>query len=257
MFKKQNRTNIFFLALLVAAIGALFLVDPLSNFLYVFKPIQYVLYPYRFLFVVTFAGSLVAGYLARKNFLFSVLIITSSVIFGLPFTKPYIEIFPFPQTFFDQPQMLGYAIPTKKTMGTAEFLPKSADITFLVNEEKKYMESGVLPQPVIIPAADGTVTSVTKKQQSLMTNVSIKNPTSITISTFFYPGWHATINAKPLTIYADSVGRITAPIPPGNHKIAFSFGRSPVENVGIIISILGIVFFLGSIKKIQTRSIQS
>ncbi len=226
---------------------SLFFVDPLSDIFYAFRPLQYVLYPYRFLFLATFSGSLLTGFLFRKSIIAGVCIIALAVIFGYPFTHPYLEIFPFPALYFSRPQMLGYAVPTLKTMGTAEFLPKTADIGFLVNEEHAYLTNGVLPKKFIVPEGAGTIVAQSIKQESLSATIQANRNLPLTISTLYYPSWRATLDGNSLPVGHDRYGRIVLSIPNGLHSVHLNFSYTTIEVVGMVMSLCGTGLFVASL----------
>lgn len=238
---------LFVYALFGILILSLMFVDPVSYTLYIFKPLRYVLYPYRFLFLATFTGSILTGYLYRKSIPTGICIVILTVLFGYPFAHPGIDVFSFPPSFFQQPQMLGYAIPTLKTMGIAEFLPQTASIDFLVSEEKAYREYGVLPQKFIIPNGSGTIISQSVKPESLSVRINANSEAPLTVSTLYYPNWRATLDGKHIPVSHDREGRITLTVPRGIHSIQLTFGYSTIELVGICFSLLGIVLFAVSL----------
>lgn len=241
--QKLKRTATVPIAVLLTFVFFVLLTDPITNSLYAFRPLDYVLYPYRFLFVATFAGSLLAGFVWKKFSMPAVLFLVVTLLFGIPFTHPYLEIFPFPQAYFAKPQMLGYAVPTLKTMGVAEFLPESASVPFLVSEEKKYLDTGMLPQKFLLPSSTGTVITSHASQESLSANVSATTPTVLTVSTLYYPDWRAAVDGKQIALTRDNVGRMTVPVDRGTHIVTLWFGYSITEIIGIIISVVGMVLF--------------
>lgn len=247
IWTKNRRPQPFIISLLVMTWGSLFFMDPASTSLYVFRPLQYVLYPYRFLFLTTFTGSLLAGYLSKKSYLSGVIIVTLAVLFGLPFTHPYLELFPFPQSYFKKPQLITYAVPTLKNMSIQEYLPATADMNFLMNEEQAYIHTGVLPQKFMLPEGTGQIESQIVKQESLSASLNTNVDTTLTVSTLYYPDWQATIDNRSTPMRHDTFGRITLPIPKGSHQVRLVFGRSVNEKIGIALSLLGIVMFLWTV----------
>ncbi len=244
IFPQKNNLRAIGLAFLGLLALALFLDNPISNIFYIFLPLRYVLYPYRFLFLATFSGSALAGYLFRKSTIAGLCIIILACIFGYPFTHPYLEIFPFPVSYFSQPQMLNVAVPTLKNMGTEEFLPATADVKFLNEEEQKYLTTGILPKKFILPADSGTISAQTIRQESLSAAVHTTRNVTLTVSTLYYPGWRATIDGKSVPVSHDQYGRITVSVPVGVHAVKLYFGFSAIEIAGIAISLIGIVFFV-------------
>ncbi|MBU1327127.1 hypothetical protein KKB64_04655 [Patescibacteria group bacterium] len=242
--RTRKQMNPFVLSVLGILMLSLFFVDPLSDVFYAFRPLQYVLYPYRFLFLATFAGSLIAGCLLRKHLLVGIFFVIVTVMAGYPFAHPYMDIFLFPRSFFSQPQMLGFAVPTLKTMGIAEFLPATADINFLVNEEQRYLTQGTLPEKFILPPDSGSVVRSSVKQESLSATIQAGRNLRLTVSTLYYPNWTASIDGKHVPISHDTFGRITLDVPAGTHDIRLRFGYSTIEKLGWSISAAGIVLFL-------------
>ena len=140
--------------------------------------------------------------------------------------------------------MLGFAVPTLKTMGIAEFLPLSADINFLVREEQKFLNQGIVPEKIILPPDSGSILRSSVKQESLQLTIVANHPLVLTVSTLYYPNWNASLDGKSIPVTHDTFGRITLNVPLGSHNILLRFGYSAMEKLGLSISVVGIILFL-------------
>lgn len=250
VISSTSRNNIFppiAIMLLSILIASLFFVDPVSSVWYAFRPFQYALYPYRFLFLATFAGSVLAGYVSKKSFLSGICIITLSVLCGYPFAHPTLDVFSFPTSFFIQPQMLTYASPTLKNMGVEEFVPKGADVQFIGQAEQAYLTQRVLPQKFIIPEGAGSIGISEIKDESLSATINANQTLPLTISTFYYPNWKASVDGTTVPVSSDRYGRIVLSVPKGTHQIQLHFGYNTTEIVGIMISVAGIVVYIAAL----------
>lgn len=243
VIRKHKSIHPMGITLLGILLASLFFTDPISDMLYVFRPLQYVLYPYRFLFVATFAGSLLAGLLCRRSVSTGLCIIVLAVLFGYPFIHPSLDLFPFPPSYFSQPQMMGYAVPTLKTMGIGEFLPVTADMRFLANEEHRYLTWHIFPDKFLVPEGSATILAHSVRQESLSATVDARHDFPLTVSTLYYPNWQATIDDASVPVGHDQYGRIQLAVPAGMHTIHLSFGYSTIEKIGIAVSLIGIGFF--------------
>lgn len=171
------------------------------------------------------------------------MMIAIAVVFGLPFTKPYTEIFPFPRDFFSGVQLLGYAAPTKKTLGSAEFLPGTADIPLLVETEEAYLNTGAVPKRYIVPDTV-YLTSLHTDPESRTIETFSEKPYTLTLNTMYFPNWRAAIDNTDMPVSQDDYGRITIDIPDGKHTLRLWFGYQPVEIMGITISVIGLILFV-------------
>ena len=60
------------------------------------------------------------------------------------------------------------------------------------------------------------------------------------MSDVFYPGWTATIDDQPTTLYPANFAFRAVLVPPGEHRVAFTF-EPPTWRVGLAISALTVV----------------
>jgi len=233
------------LTFVVIFLFSLYLANYSSNWLWeAISALRYIVYPFRFLFVATFVGSLIVGYISRKNLILAIIFIVFAIVAGRPYTKPYVDIFPFKDNYFQQPQTIFYAPETKKNMATREFLPKWASIKFLEGEEQTYVEIKKLPEKISLPANSGTVIDVKLNQERINALVNAVQDTTLTLNTFYFPNWIAKIDGIDVSVGKDISGRIVLPVTRGEHKIEFVFGKSRVEKIADVISAGGLTLTL-------------
>jgi hypothetical protein len=219
----------------------LFLADPHSNALYGFRPLQYVLYPYRWLFIATFSGSMLAGFVLKKISIPSISFLAIVFVSGYPFIHPDLDTFSFDNSFFFRPQMVNRAYPTKKSMGIAEFLPVKLGLQHIYMIQDNYLARSIpLPKKFEIPFQSGSVTSSKLKQEYMTAHIHTSQKTPLTINTAWYPNWVAKIDGKKTAVIADNVGRIQLEVPKGTHDIVLYFSYSLAEKVGIFVSMIGV-----------------
>jgi len=242
---QASQNDLLIFTFVVILLLSLYLANYSSNWLWeTITVFRFIVYPFRFLFVATFAGSLIVGYISRKNLIVALLFIVLAVVAGRPYTKPYVDIFPFSSSYFKQPQTVFYAPETKKNMATREFLPKWASIKFLEDEEKSYLDTEKLPEKFKLPASNGTVASVKINQEKVSALLHITQDTTLTVNTFYFPNWIAEIDGAKASLGKDISGRIVLPVSHGEHKIDLVFGKSNIEKIADIISTAGLTLLL-------------
>jgi len=71
--------------------------------------------------------------------------------------------------------------------------------------------------------------------------VESPQPFRLTINRFFYPGWRAWLNGKPVEIVPEAEwGRFTFPVPAGRHHLAVRFGETPLRLAADLLSALSL-----------------
>jgi len=72
--------------------------------------------------------------------------------------------------------------------------------------------------------------------------VESPQPFRLTINRFFYPGWRAWVDGKPVEIVPEAEwGRFTFPVPAGRHHIAVRFGETPLRLAADLLSALSLL----------------
>ncbi|HPQ42271.1 MAG TPA: hypothetical protein PLV45_18010, partial [bacterium] len=62
-------------------------------------------------------------------------------------------------------------------------------------------------------------------------------PVPVRVNCLFFPGWHATLDRRPVPLIPDPVtGLMRLDVPPGDHTVEIRFGSTPIRTAGAMIS---------------------
>jgi len=204
---------------------------------------KYIVYPFRLLGPATFLAAIIAGYTAEKK-LFAVLLTVAVLASGYPYTRPKIENFPFDDKYFSQVQLLSNPPGTLKNMAATEFLPKTADLTFIRQVEREYLTSGKLPVKFEFELKAAIKREKVRAEEMALDYESEKN-NLLTINTFYFPNWRAAIDGEKASVDMDSAGRMKLRLPAEKHSLELRFGFSEVEKYAYFLSIIGLIILIG------------
>jgi len=66
-------------------------------------------------------------------------------------------------------------------------------------------------------------------------------PATVEFYTYYYPGWRATVDGHPVTIWqAPPFGLIQLEVPAGEHVVALRFGGTPIRTAGAVLTLLSL-----------------
>jgi hypothetical protein len=233
--------DLFFVGIIFMAFLSLFLSNGLSNAFWNIPFLHYVVYPFRFLFPVTFASAVIAGKFAKKNILISIILIVLSLVSGWPFVHPYVDIFPFPDSYFRQVQPVNNPPYTKKNMATIEFLPKWASLQALNSIEQKYLSNGMLPDKIMFDKSFGSIENQKIASEKIQAGINLNKDASVTINTFYFPNWQASVNGRKIPLTMNSDGLMTLALQKGRNDVELIFALSGLEKAANIISLIGVL----------------
>ena len=258
-FKYQNKNNVnqifFAFMLLLITVICLFLTTKLTASLWDLGILNLILYPYRFLFVATFTGTILFAWLIRKvdSLWFLIILFITIIIFARPYTNPDLDHFNFGNHYFeDTAQPVQFGLWTYKNMGTGEFLPIWVDYNFVQNQHDIFSQTLTLPKKIELDNKYGTIVNQKILSERMFFHLSMKESADININTFYYPNWKAIVNNISTPVNKDSSGRILIRVPKGDVYLSLIFDYSMPERFGFLLSLLGViqlVFFLRALKK--------
>ena len=76
--------------------------------------------------------------------------------------------------------------------------------------------------------------------------VSASQPISLSLRSFYFSGWQATVDGAPANTFASTpLGLLTMSVPPGQHQVTFTLKDTPPQQAGTLISILSALVFAG------------
>lgn len=243
IFKKDIRLAAHYFFFLIVGFAAILLTLPLSHVVWEhMNLLRFIQLPWRFLTIVVFAVSLLAGssvLLFQKvnvRHLFFGLVVVFSII--LPVRYYWFGNF----TAIDQTALInglsGFAF-----LGEGERTPKWIEAPPLA----------VPPQKFQVLQGQGQLSSYGSRSPiDQVVRVSAGGPLLVCFHTFYFPGWRVYIDDQETQIFPNNrYGLILFVVPQGEHALRAVFGLTPVRTAGLIISWMGIVLLLGGIWQVQ------
>ncbi|MBM3283348.1 hypothetical protein FJY90_03770 [Candidatus Gottesmanbacteria bacterium] len=255
--------------ILVILFLSFYLTNHASNWLWSIPPLTYILYPFRFLFVTSFTGAILAGILVshlgtrRNNYhatvrgscagrlgggIAALILVGSALLQGRPYTNPYVDIFPFPDSYFKLRQTINSAPLTRKNMLIREFLPVQVSMQFLEQEEEKYYQEYFQNkqsrrEEAFVSSGDGSIEIINNLSELLQMKLKAKDNVGLTINRFYFPNWQGSIDGKNVSIGKDKEGRMVLAVDKGMHEVTLRFGYSKIEKIANMITFFGLIIF--------------
>lgn len=206
-------------------------------------------YPWRFLVLVTFAASLVAGSLPwmvekvkSDNGLSGVMPLGLTGIGITIALILYIKLF-VPQTILpknaeDYTDQHSLRWVTSKI--SDEYMPRD----FMKPEN----ETEIVKNKLASVDMNATIPVVEEKTQSVFAHVTMPEDGDLLIRTAYFPGWQARVDGEPAEMKAFGRG-ILVRVPRGEHTVLLQLVQTPIETMGNAISISGIVVLIVGIMR--------
>ncbi|MCS7285905.1 MAG: 6-pyruvoyl-tetrahydropterin synthase-related protein [Anaerolineae bacterium] len=232
---KENRGRLAFWALW--SLISLFLTLPASMFIWEKVPLfPLVQFPWRFLALAVVSLSLVGGLLGEllgeREHLLSLLVIISSFEYTLP---QHTELSPRAEKpvavidfELDYPDMRGM------TAWTREF-PKESPLI------EQYLKGETLRKAQIIRGR-GSVIPLRHGGRSEEVEVTAEGEVTLLFYTYYYPGWRAYVDGKPVPIRPEGkYGLIALEVPDGQHRVLLRFEDTPLRFWSQILSLASLL----------------
>jgi len=236
-----NKVNIFFIGI---ALFSIFLLFGISSFIWNFIPFfKYIIYPYRWLHITTFA----------------IVFLSASGLFLLNNTfktqkrHHYFIVFLFLLFFILDCRYIGSTciftekdlIPIKPINYNTIHMPVWVDYERIDKNDNK--------DKVVIVSGEGKAKVIQWESADRVIKIMAQQSLTLRIRTFNFPGWQAYMDGIPTEIRTEEfTGAILINIPEGKHRLVIKFEDTPVRyysKVISLVSLLGIVFMLALCKK--------
>lgn len=249
----KDKEIIFFIILfLIFSIFSVFLMLEVSRLFWeALKPMAFFQYPWRFLTILSFTTSFIAGgliwviskFLKRYYLLaFTIVVVAMSIIFNLKFFVPQTIN---SKTADDYTSYEKEAWDISKI--SSEYMPRGFD------KPKQISEIANINS---IKAQGVKILSFEKKTNNITYKVSLDSKADVIFPLAYFPAWKATINDKEAKLVENKKG-ILVLLPKGDSNIHFYYKSTLVELVanlitiaGIFSLILGIIYFIKRYGKI-------
>jgi len=233
-YKKKNKLWILTAGFLIIFMISLFLVEKSSMPVWEkISIIQKFQFPWRFLSVTVFAGSvlgaLVVSLFNKKNKIMLTLVLTLAILF---LNKDYWHA----AYFFDKPEIF-YTSINSRTTDTGESAPIWS-VRFM--EEKPKAPIEVIDGKALVTQEKRTITL---RKYKIISNASV----GLRENTLYFPGWHVLVNGRETDIQfqdANSRGLITFNVPKGTSNVEIKFTETKLRHIADIISIITFAFLI-------------
>jgi len=216
-----------------------------------FTPIQYLQFPWRFLTFTALFSSFLAGasvFLIAKLFKRTLIILIFALTLSALQLIPHVKLFT-PQTFIDATDQdyLSEEFITWHTSKTSfEFVPKQVATTTdneLGITQVDINQTNLPISPYSVLGGQTQVGILTNKPHFKQFSLTVIEPTTFQLNTFYFPGWVAYVDSKPLNINPDNpLHLITVNIPPDSKHLSFTFSHTPLRQLADTISLITVLF---------------
>lgn len=231
----------------IAAAGAIFMINPRSEFIWKsIDSLKYLQFPWRFLMLVIFfisflAGSLSLTYLNKKKYLWTLLFI---MVIALNFF--YFKPNKFIQTS-DKALLSGANWDRQIKRSIFDYLP--------IYAKEPPAELATERYKIII--GDTKVVDFKEGTNWFNFKTITKTHTIIRLSQYYFPDWRIFVDGKPINVEYknNSLGLMTIILGEGNHKVEARLYDTPIRSVSNIITlttfVLSLLLFLSQISRIK------
>ena len=249
-------------ALSLTGLGAVYLATPLSSWAWrnsaLLRNFQF---PFRWLDVAALLLALSAGWLVKqdttKTWWRAGLIGLGALIFAAN-ALPYV----YATRWQSAPEQPTLAQVTEAQMqrgiygltSWGEYLPATvpgppAELPFPGADQGATLDQklvrGGLPAGAILAASGGPTRAELR--------VSLPEATALAFYSYYFPGWTATVDGTPVAVGADDAGRLTFAVPPGEHTVSVTWGKTPARVTADAVTLLA-ALVLGVALLVPARS---
>ena len=233
-FKTKDKTFWLVLGLILGTVGAVFLMLPVSNFLWQkIMLLQNFQFPWRFLAITVFTTSVLGAFLIHETpKRLQVLLITAFILFVFFVSRDYMK----PQIYLSNPDSV-YSGIYNSTTDTGE----SAPIWSV-----RFMEHRPLAPAQIIEQT-GSIKETIHRATYRQYLFNAKNKARVLVNILYFPKWTIYIDGKEMQIQFQDQryrGLITFYVPSGRHTIEAVFRDTNLRIFSELISAISILTVL-------------
>jgi len=244
IFFKTNKFIKFIGSLLICFFASVFMMNIRSYFVWQIIPIaSYIQFPWRFLILTTFLTPLLIGFISYKKQLFSIPLVLAliSILTTVTYFKPHTIL------NVDDNYFLNRFFINQNSQQDISLL---SDVYHLNSEDYLPLTIWTKKRPLSLPEKIEADPNISLSNINYLSDISYSFDTisttsaTLKINNYYYPGWQATINQKPATVFPiDDIGRIGLDIPSGQNHITINFRKTPLRLFADTISLVSIALF--------------
>jgi hypothetical protein len=235
--------------------------------------LPFVQFPWRFLSVQAFGGSLVTGALVgglgatndqrwiplvvrRSSFVASwpVALVAGGLSLWAAMARLPVDFLPITDADVTPDRLALYEWFTGNIGSTvrAEYLP--AGVARRPYSSANFLNGGTQAPPNVT-SGQAAAQLVHQGPADELWHIDVASAQAdLVFHTFWFPGWQATVDDHPVPVTAmPGSGLIGLSLPAGQHAVALAFGRTPVRLAGEVISLLAVLSSIGLAVAIRPR----
>lgn len=231
--KRRNiKTVLIYLLFFASFLLSIFMMHNKSAFIWErISLLHFAQFPWRFLSVTIFSGSILAGFtfLILKGKLRKIILLLS-VILTVFLNWSYFK----PEKFYytnDQQKLSGGEWETQQRAAIFDYLPKGA-----IDPQE------VAPKNPIVLSGDVQIESFIKRSNYWEFNAKSNKPSEIEMPIFDFPNWEVYLDNKKIDhSKTELLKRIKFIVPAGKHEVTGYFKGTPVRTIGNLITLVSLL----------------
>ena len=236
-WKDRRELSLIIIFSLTAIVVSIFMIHPRSEFIWkLIPPLKYLQFPWRFLLIISFFISMVAGaiFLSNKGLVkrnwFWWLLVVLAVALNFSYFRPQ-KFYYYNQDFLLSGEKFDYL----KRYTIFDYLPKSAEAP----------PAGIAEAPYQILSGRGEVTNFRQGSDWMKFTINSGDRTIVRLSEYYFPNRVVKANNKPILIdYKNSLGLVTFMLGEGRYDIDSRLLDTPVRAISNMLSLSGIVMLI-------------
>lgn len=220
---------VVFSSLIAFGLSLFFMTDASRALWKLFHQYIFVDYPWRFLSLTTFAGSIIVGALVSllPRFRFPILFLFIAI--ALFTNRNHIRV----NQYTDIPLQL-YVDSETTTNTFSEYLPRWSEV-----------DIGKKPLSILEPKEGVTLGSVQTKTDRIQLSLVSNSPNQVTLNHLYFPGITTFVDTVENQFVRQSDGRMSVMIPSGLHTLSIQFTPTLLMRISDILTLVGISLWLG------------
>ncbi len=221
-----NQTQIMGVIFVTTFLIAIFLMTKQSLFFWkMIEPYTLIDFPWRYLAVTTFSGSVLGGYIVSQIQGWKKVVIFGFIIILAVYTnRNHFRV----NQYTDIPLSL-YVASETTTNTDDEYLPKWVDRAYAKKENMPLIDSNEIQLKNII-----------RKTNRIFVDYHADKNSTINIFVMYFPGWNVQIDDVKLPVTKGDKGNIKLDLPSGNHQLEFKYIPTPIMRMGELVSLMSI-----------------
>jgi hypothetical protein len=227
----RRAIRFFLIALTVVCILMVDISIPIWNIL---SPLQLIQYPWRLLSVILIITPFLAALVMKHWKPWAIVVVClASILFSIGYVRPVLY----------QHRDDSYYLSDKSfTDGTNSMGNSFSTVWTSWKNQKSASRVNVI-------AASASVEQLQTRPMSDSFSVNTASYATLEVNRLYFPGWQVFIDGKSVPINYKTNGTLEFIVPSGFHQVTTSFNSTPIRFFANIVSILAIMFILGSIVK--------